>query len=420
MALISLRRTERAAFGRSLALVTFLALLAPLPLWGDAKEAYRRGHEAIAQKRWDEAARQFRQAIAERPEADAGVLGVFRRYTPHYWLGVALAEHGECRGAVEAFAVAEGQGKLSKEEARDLVLRRVGCQKRIVRSAEAVAQAQKEVDAAAAAAFQVAGVESSPVMRGAWHEGNPSFASRQQPATARLAAARAQLGRADQELDADKAAEAGRSAQQARQELEALLGEATTRRDALQVEVQGELAALGKTVEEGRRDVSFVSRSLAPLPSAIANQRTRVEEGLTRAAAADMGTALADIRRLHDALRLSLRELRTAVKPPPEALQRAAAAYLAGDYAGALAQLEAAKYTEPRAAAHACLLRAASLHGLQQLGDAAGGAAAPQARDELRRCVALPASVKPIPAAFPPSFVALYDAVAAEPRQPGG
>lgn len=412
-------RRSRPDLRRALALLMLLAV-APLPLRGDAKEAYKRGHDAIAQKKWEEAARQFRQAITERPEAAAGVLGVFGRYTPHYWLGVALAEGGECRGAVEAFGVAEGQGKLSKEEARDLVQRRAACQKRIARSNDAVAQAQKEVDAAAAAAFQVAGVESSPVMRSAWREGSPSFASRQEPATARLAAARAQLARAEQELDADKAADAGRSAQQARQELEALLAEATARRDTLQAEVQRELDALAKTVEEARRDVSFVTRSLTPLPAAIAKQRTRVEEALTRSAAAEIGTALAEVRRLHDALRLSLRELRTAIKPPPEDLQRAAAAYLAGDFVGALTELSATRYTEPRAMAHACLLRAASLYGLQQLGNAGGRAPAPTARDELRRCVALPSPVKPIPAAFPPSFVALYDEVAAEPRQPGG
>jgi len=401
---------------RAAALALLVCLAAAPSLRADAKEAYKRGMDAVAQKRWDEVARQMREAIAERPEA-AGVLGagtLFRRYTPQYWLGVALAEQGECRGALESFAAAEKAGKLSKEEARDVTVRRAACQKRIQRSAEAVAQAQREIDAAAAAAFQVAGVEGSPVMRGAWREGSPSFAARQDPATSQLAGARSLLARADQELDAEKAAEAGRTAQGARKDLEVLLADAVARRDALQAEAQLELDVLAKSIEEARKNVSFVTRSLAPLPQSLAKQSERVEEALTRAAAADLGTPMADIRRLEDALRLAMRDLRAAVKPPPEDLQRAASAYLAGDYSGTLAALAATKTTDPRAVAHVCLLRAAALYGASQLQAAAGQGSA--ARQELKRCVALPSAVKPLPAAFPPSFLALYAEVAAEPK----
>ncbi len=407
---------------RTAALALLLALLVAPALCADVKDAYKRAMDAIDQKKWDEAIKQLRLAIAERPEA-AGLLNadtLFHRYTPHYWLGVALSEQGHCRDAIPAFDTAEKQGKLSKDEGRDLMQRRQTCQKRVARTAEAVSQAQREVDAAAAAAFQVAGVEGSPVMHGVWREGSPSFAARQQPATARLASARASLARADQELDADQAAEAGRAAQQARKDLEALLAEATTRRDALQVEAQAELAALHKAVEDARRDVTFVTRSLAPLPPAIAKQCERVDEALTRAAAGDLGTPLIELRTFQADLRIAVRELRAAVKPPPDELQRAAAAYLAADYAGALAQLQAIQLTDPRAEAHACLLRAAALHGLHVIERAHAAERLRQAREELERCVALPAAVKPVPAAFPPSFVALYDQVASTSAQPPG
>jgi tetratricopeptide (TPR) repeat protein len=406
---------------RIAALAALLAALVAPALLADFKDAYKRGLDAIEQKRWDEAARQLRIAIAERPEA-AGLLNagtLFRRYTPHYWLGIALAEGGDCRGAVAAFETADKQGKLSKEEARELGQRRQACQGRIAKVGEAVAQAQREVDAAAAAAFQVAGVEGSPVMRAIWREGSPSFAARQEPATAQLASARSMLARADQELDADAATDAGRAAQAARRDLEELLGQATARRDQLQAEVQRELAGLTKAMEEARRNVSFVTRSLSPLPPTLARQCERVEEALTRAAAADLGTPLPDLRRLQDGLRASMRELRAAVKPPPDELQKAATAYLSGDYAAALDLLAAASYTEPRAIAHACLLRAAALHGLSVLQPRGGSEASARTREELRRCVALQDPVKPVPAAFPPSFLALYDEVAAEPRPSG-
>ncbi len=400
------------------ALVSFL--LAAPALHADYREPYKRGLDAIAGKRWDEAARQMRLAIGERPEAAAGLLGTsFRRYTPHYYLGVALAEQGECRGAVEALDAAEKQGKLSKEEVRDLTEHRQACRNRVQKSTEAVATAQREVDAAAAAAFQVAGVEGAPLMRDAWREGSPSFAARHEPATAQLAAARALLARAEQELDAEKAAEAGRSAQAARRDLEALFADATARRDQLQAEAQREMQALRKSIAEARRRVGEVSRTLAPLPATIAGQAERVEEALTRAAAADAGTTATELRGLQDALKASLRELQAAVKPPPDELQRAAAAYFGGDFAGALAALSATPFIEPRAAAHACLLRAAALHGLAVLQPGKDGSANRQTRDELHRCLASPAAVKPLATVFPPSFVALYAEVAAEPRPPG-
>jgi hypothetical protein len=414
-------KSFRARPRRAHALLAVLALvaLAAAPLLADARDSYKRGLDAIEQKRWSEAAKEMRQAIAEKPEAAGGIGNLFRRYTPHYWLGIALAEQGDCRGAIAAFDTAEGQGKLSKEEAQQLTQRRQLCHRRVQRTAEAVAQAQRDVDAAAAAAFSVAGVESSAVMRPVWREGSPSFASRQEPATAQLAAARTLLARAEQELDADKATEAGKAAQSARRDLEALLAEATARRDALQAEVDKELAAVAKAIENGRRQVTWVTRNFAPLPAAMAKQSERVEEALTRAAAADRSTPVAELKHLQDALKLSLRELQAAIKPPPDELLRAAGSYLAGDYAAAIATLSATQYSEPRAAAHACLLRAASLHGLYLLQASKSDATLQQAREELRRCTAMRTQVKPIASAFPPSFLALYAEVAAEPRPAG-
>jgi hypothetical protein len=332
---------------------------------------------------------------------------------------VALAEQGQCKSALDVFDVAAKQGKLSKEEERDLAVRRQACQARMGQTSDAVTQAQREVEAAAAAAFQVAGVEGSPVMRGVWREGSPSFAARQQPATAQLASARALLGRSQTDLDPDKAAEAGRLAQQARRELESLLTDATARRDALAGQAQRGLADLHKTADEARKSVSFVTRSLAPLPEAIAKRCEKLEELLTGAAAADLGTPAPELQRIQDALRVALRDLRAAVKPPPDDLQRAAAAYLSGDYAATLSVLATAQFSEPRAMAHACLLKAAALHGLHAIQPALGEQNEQQAREELRRCVGLPSPVRPVADAFPPSFVALYDEVAAEPRPQG-
>lgn len=391
-----------------------LAMLAGPALHADYRDAYKRGLDAFEGKRWEEAARLLRQAIGEHPEAGAGILGM-RRYTPHYFLGVALVEQGDCRGAADAFDTAEKQGKLSREELRDLGQRRQACRGRIQKASDAAAAAQREVDAASTALAQVAAVESSPLMRDAWREGSPSLAARQEAAANQLAAARAQLARADRELDADKAAEADRSAQAARRELESLLAAATARRDELQTEAQRELATLHKATEDARRRVASVSKTFAPLPAAVAKQTARLDEAIARAAAADAETPAAELRRLQDALKVPLRELQAAIKPPPDELQRAAASYFAGDYDGVLTTLGAASFADPRAAAHACLLRAAALHALHLAQGERGSAPSPEqaARQELQRCVASPLAVKPLATVFPPSFLALYAEVAA-------
>jgi hypothetical protein len=262
-------------------------------------------------------------------------------------------------------------------------------------------------------------VEGSPLMREAWREGSPSFASRQELAGGQLATARALLARAERELDAEKAAEAGRSAQAAARELEALLAAATARREQLQAEAQRELGALHKSTQEARRRLASVNRTFAPLPAAIARQAARLEKAIAEAAAAGAETPAAELRRMQSALAASLRELQGTIRPPPEELQRAAASYLGGDYAGALAALASAKLAEPRAAAHACLLRAAALHGLHLVQGGADRPSGDQAREEVRRCLASPHAVAPLATAFPPSFLALYAAVAAEARPPG-
>ena len=379
---------------------------------GDARAAYRSGLDAFERSDWAEAARQMRLAIAERPEASGPSLPMLRRYTPHYYLGVALAELGDCRGAVEALDTAEAQGRLGRDEVRELARHREACRATIARTQEALIAAQREIDLAAAAAFEVARLEAAPVLRPVWGDGSPSFASRQVPAAAKLAAARAAAARGDRELAPEAIAEAGRLAGEARAELEELAGEAAARREELQAAAERELSEMAKAVEGARRDLDFVTRSLAPLPPDLARRARSLQNALAATAGADLGTPLAELQRLQDDLRRGVRELRTAIRPPPDELQEAARAYLSGNYPAAAALLEQRSFSDPRAAAHACLLHAAALFGLSRMHD--DGPTLERAREEIRRCRSLP--VRPrLPAdAFPPAFRALY----AEPAGP--
>jgi hypothetical protein len=396
--------------GRRVAVVAaLLVVLAGAPGAADYRDAYKAGLDAMAKKQWAEAARQMRLAIAERPEP-GGVL-FLRRYTPQYHLGVALLELGDCRGAVDAFDAAEAQGKLDREEQQDLVRRRQGCRQRIGRTAEAVAAAQRDIDAAAAAAVEVARVERTAIMREAWSQGSPSFEARQKPAMDRLAAARGALANADRDLDAVAAEGAGRMAQEARSDLEAIARDAAQRRDELLAAVEAARTELGKLAAASQRELDFVTRSLAPLPPDVARRATQLGEVLAAVRDAGSETPLADLTGLQERVKTASRDLRAAVRPPPDELQQAARAYFAGDYPAALAALGQRPFRDARAAAHACLLKAAALHGAHLAGAAPGE---DPALAELRLCKQLPVRPKVPAAAFPPTFLALHAAVAAE------
>jgi hypothetical protein len=172
---------------------------------------------------------------------------------------------------------------------------------------------------------------------------------------------------------------------------------------------------MAKAAATARRELDFVTRSLAPLPPDVARRATELDGALDAVVAAGADTPLADLQALQDRLRKASRDLRSAVRPPPDDLQQAARSYFSGDYASALAVLGQRQFTEPRAAAHACLLRAAALHGAHLVTAAAG---ADPAAEELRHCLRMPVKAKLAPNVFPPTFLALYDTVVAEAPSP--
>lgn len=398
-------------------LLALAAALLPVAARADYKEAYKRGLDAIQQKHWEDATRELRAAIAERPEA-AGLMGagLFRRYTPHYFLGVALSELGDCRAAVDAFDTAERQGKLTRDDTTDLQKRRQACKQKVAAIGEATGGAQREIDAAAAAAAQVASVQSTPLMKGVWAEGSPSLESRQQAANGHLASARSALEKAQAAGSREGAEEATKLAQQARRELEALLADAGTRRAGAQAELERAQQELKKALDAARKELAFATKTLDPLPASVAQRATKLQEAVASAAAVDATTTIAEMHKRQDALTRGVRDLRGAMKPPPDGLQKAASAYFGGDYAGTLAALAPLPTNDPRVAAHACLLRAAALHAIHESQPADDPRGLDSARDEIRRCQALPHPVQPTVDAFSPSFRALWQEVASQPR----
>ena len=90
------------------------ALLAP-DARADYKDTYRKALEAVDRKRWSEVAQLMREAIQQNPKEGEKVklYGLrFETYLPHYHLGVALSQGGDCDGALKALRISEEQGAV--------------------------------------------------------------------------------------------------------------------------------------------------------------------------------------------------------------------------------------------------------------------------------------------------------------------
>ena len=127
----------RATPGRAAAALLGLALLSS-PARADYKETYRRAVEAVDRKRWPEVARLMREAIAENPREGERVklYGLrFEAYVPHFYLGLALLNTGDCEGAVKAFDASEAAGAIrGTPRYAELLDGRKACASRVARA----------------------------------------------------------------------------------------------------------------------------------------------------------------------------------------------------------------------------------------------------------------------------------------------
>jgi hypothetical protein len=99
-------------------------------------EAFKKGVQARGDKNWTEAARQLRSAIVSDGQESTrkvrgGIVGVFGgggvEYLPHYFLGEALKNQGDCSGAVTEWATSLDQ-KVVQSKAEFVALIRKGFQ----------------------------------------------------------------------------------------------------------------------------------------------------------------------------------------------------------------------------------------------------------------------------------------------------
>lgn len=106
-------------------------LLVALPVRADFKDTYRKALEAVDRKRWADVAALMREAIAQNPKEGAAVklYGMrFETYLPHFHLGYALSQLGQCDEAVRELEASESQGAVRSTPSYNLLMSaKAGC-----------------------------------------------------------------------------------------------------------------------------------------------------------------------------------------------------------------------------------------------------------------------------------------------------
>ncbi len=347
-----------------------LALLAVLALAAGAtpKETHKLGVQAIEAGRWADAVRFFRAAIAERPEEKATRIRK-NAYLPHYYLGVALAEQGLCKAALDSWAESNKQGQIQKSDhAGDFGRRRQGCREHLsliktVRTE--VGQILIQVGEASAALSSLSGMNE---LASRWNEGDPSFGSRQRSAEQQLADARRHFDDTTEGGELERLDAAKSLAGSALTALNNTLASARRSLGALNAATAAALEQL-EEVEQGARSVLRSISDLAPYPRRLGSRVAAVNRTLNEIKQSKSSSSAMRLTELQDQLSVSLRALRRAARRPPEPLTRAVEAFLSGSYEDALVLLEDPSLADnERAIPHLCLLRAASRHALWVLG----------------------------------------------------
>ncbi|MEM8962585.1 MAG: hypothetical protein AAGD38_13960 [Acidobacteriota bacterium] len=393
-------------------LVLSIALAATPTAHADEMDLQESAVAAIEAQRWDDAIRDLRQAIREEPDANVRRGLLAKRYTPHYYLGIALAESGDCRSALTELSISDRQTEIREvpEDYARLKTFRKRCQERLDAFDEASSQAREAISEAERAASSVVKMAQRAEIAPLWRSGSPSLADRTQRADSNLATARQRLEDARNTDDADMAGNALTLAQQASEEYGAVFEAANQQLD----DRNRELSRATDELDQLRANaVSVVAAldDLRPFPPTLAGQVTAVEEA-TRTAEELTGRAssAADLEAVRTTLEGQLERLERTAGRPTRALVAAAEAYFAGDWQGVLDAIGEDRARSKRARDQRCLLGAAAGYALWVLdGELGEGPAAEALQEQLTSCSELDPIPVPTAPHFSPRFMTFFN-----------
>jgi hypothetical protein len=335
----------------------------------DYKDSYKQGVEAIEKSRWADAARLMQEAIAGKSTEGETIRFYgqrFEPYLPHFYLGLALFNSGDCAGALRSWAMSESQGAVRKsDQYKTLTRNRSSCDAKPAATKAtpaatpppgpdpaAVAQATQAAEAAMKRADEgaraVAALQGDPVLGPVWSQ-DAALGAAQERAKEALAAARAKL-------------DAGRR--------------------------KPDLAQLGEALDGADR----VAQQLDGVSSHAAQKRT---------------TLLAAARPTPPGPAPATPTTPTRPSAPPELLA-GARAFFGAQYPQTVALLAGADSLPGRAGAQGLMLRSAARHALYLIGGEKDAGLLSSAQADARAARRLDPQVVPDPQAFSPRFLELF------------
>ena len=374
--------------------------------------AYKDGLAAFESRDWEAAAEKMREAVAGRSEESGRLLkkGYMRRYLPHYYLGMALAELGECSGALESLAESERQGVVQRRKLYDdLVRSRERCEGQ-VQLAEQIGPLKRQLTELESRVRKTASLAQDPQLQPVWTEGSPSLASLQSSFQSHVRQARTLLDELESGAGSDLLKKAETSLAQAREDLQHFDREAAARRT--QVASRPPRPEKPKAEDSGRAltqqtakaaellEATADAAELQDLRADLERLHERARQDPPKAGTPAFDQLLADLERSH-------RALERALDRPPQDLDLAARAFLDGDYPRVVEGLSAVEFEEPRAQAHVHLLRAAALFALHHIRHEEGLLS--DARAEARAALAVEPGLTLPERFFSPQFRELFE-----------
>jgi len=365
------------------------------------RESYGTGRAAADNGDWATAKAEMQRAIADRPEASRKNVRIYgmrlEPYIPHFHLGVALYQLGQCEPALVEWQASESQGVVQGTRwHKELEELRSECRARVQGAAtptpaprgpdpevlRATSSAKAAVERAESAAADLTDRIVDPRFQQAW-QAEATLATQRETALRSLDNARSQLQGGEADGDLDRLQEAARLAVEARQQLSRI----ASRLEVLREEMV--------RASDSRRDPTplvtstpLETRELRLTPVPTPRQEPRISPTHTATPAA-VPTPSGPSRILFDA----------------------ATAFVDGEHHEVIRLLEAPVVSGRREEAVVHLLRAASRFVLYRRNAGRDSSLLHRAESDVRSCRSLHGSVRPDRESYPASFVEFFDGV---------
>ncbi|MEM9302126.1 MAG: hypothetical protein AAGE01_08455 [Pseudomonadota bacterium] len=414
---------------RRLSTLLALALLTAAPLASaDFKRDYQEALEAIEDGDYGTARESLEAAIADEPGAKDKMRSYGMRfipYVPHFYLGEALYNLGDCAGAVAAYDEAMSQGIIQGlDEFPALQQNRDACQASVVDVSAIADNASSAIDALEVAVRDLNALKDEPILASEW-DSQAAWSGTLAEAEAALGSLRSQLDAAVEARDAETIENIDAQAMALSDRVQQTSGAASQRVAGLRAEEQRRVAQAAERARTQLASAVQSARSAAsqsPPDAASRQAQNELNALIARFQQLGSNASTAAINQLSRELTGKVREFRTAVqthenreraiaaRTPPAELKRIAEAYFAGQYDSAVQLANPAAFSDERARIQALLFRAASRFKQYTLGGAESTQLMSQVQADISSIKQLDRQFTPFVSAFPPKFTELFNA----------